>query len=89
MEIDLNIIKEERTIGQGGNADVVEGRAPAADGTVKIAIKKLRMSGTIHTETIERILDEAETWDRLDGHGNVVGVVDWGSSPIPWIGWNI
>jgi molecular chaperone DnaK len=85
-EIVLDEIEEERMIGQGGNADVIEGRLSTADGTVNVAVKKPRMSGTIHAETIERMLEEAKTWNRLDGHDHVVGVVDWGSSPVPWIG---
>ena len=84
-EIALDEIEEERTIGQGGNADVVEASVPGTVDT-SIAIKRPRMSGTVHGETIERMLDEAERWERLDGHDHIVGVVDWGASPVPWIG---
>jgi serine/threonine protein kinase len=43
------------------------------------------MSGTLHTDQVEQILQEAETWDKLDDHDHIVGVVDYGSEPIPWI----
>jgi serine/threonine protein kinase len=34
---------------------------------------------------VERLLQEAETWDQLDSNDHIVGVVDWGSRPVPWI----
>jgi serine/threonine protein kinase len=43
------------------------------------------MAGTLHGETVERMLKEAETWDKLDDHDHIVGIVDYGSEPIPWI----
>jgi serine/threonine protein kinase len=30
-------------------------------------------------------MEEAETWDKLDEHEYIVGVVDYGSEPLPWI----
>ena len=69
-------------LGSGGNAEV--SRATLPDGSV-LAVKSPRLSGTIHAETVDRMLDEAETWDKLDDHDHVVGVVDYGSQPMPWI----
>ncbi len=43
------------------------------------------MSGTLHSEQVERILAEAETWDKLDDHDHIVGVIGYGSKPLPWI----
>jgi serine/threonine protein kinase len=43
------------------------------------------MEGTLHAETVERVVSEAETWAELDAHDHIVGVVDWGSEPLPWI----
>jgi serine/threonine protein kinase len=31
-------------------------------------------------------MDEAETWQRLDGHDHIVSVVDYDAEPLPWIG---
>lgn len=58
---------------------------PTPDGDVTLAIKEPRMSGTLHSDAVERMLEEAETWDKLDDHNHIVGVVDYGSTPIPWI----
>jgi serine/threonine protein kinase len=43
------------------------------------------MKGTLHTDAVERILTEAETWDKLDSHDYIVDIVDYGSEPVPWI----
>jgi predicted transcriptional regulator/RIO-like serine/threonine protein kinase len=75
-------LSEEAPIGAGGNADVV--RAVTPDGTT-VAVKTPRMADTLDVAAVERLLEEAETWDRLDDHDHVVGVVDYGSEPLPWI----
>jgi len=31
------------------------------------------------------MLQEAETWDNLDDHDHIVGVCDYGNTPMPWI----
>jgi HEAT repeat protein/tRNA A-37 threonylcarbamoyl transferase component Bud32 len=74
-------IEKERHIGSGGNADVHLVTYRNTD----FALKEPRMSGTLHTETAERLMEEAETWDKLDEHEYIVGVVDYGSEPLPWI----
>jgi len=79
-------LREQAPIGSGGNADVVRASAPTPDSEVTIAVKQPRVNGTLHTDQVERLLAEAETWAQLDDHEHVVGVVDWGSDPIPWIG---
>jgi len=72
-------------IGSGGNADVYYATAETADGETELAIKEPRMSGTLHIETVERMLAETETWQQLDGHDHIVTVVDYGAEPLPWI----
>ena len=72
-------------IGMGGNADVYRATAPGPEGRVALAVKEPRMEGTLHAEAVERVVNEAETWAELDGHDHIVGVVDWGSEPLPWI----
>jgi tRNA A-37 threonylcarbamoyl transferase component Bud32 len=85
VSVDYDALTDEEPIGAGGNADVVRATLPTADGNVTLAIKRPRMSGTLHTDAIDRMLDEAETWDKLDDHDHVVGVVDYGAQPVPWI----
>jgi serine/threonine protein kinase len=72
-------------IGAGGNADVTKATYATPDGDLTLAIKEPRMAGILHTEQVEGMLEEAETWNKLDSHDHIVGVVDYGSEPIPWI----
>ncbi len=85
LDVNFDALANEEPLGGGGNADVTKARLPTLDGDVTLAIKKPRMSGTLHSEQVERLLNEAETWDKLDDHDHVVGVVDYGSEPLPWI----
>ena len=78
-------IQKGEAIGSGGNADVFHATAVTGDGTVELALKEPQMSGTLHTETVERMMQEAETWQQLDDHDYIVSVVDYGSEPLPWI----
>ena len=75
-------VTDKEPIGRGGNADVY--RATVRNGQT-VAFKEPRMSGTLHTDAVDRLLAEAETWDKLDDHDHVVGVVDYGADPLPWI----
>ncbi|WP_251328426.1 PQQ-binding-like beta-propeller repeat protein [Haloplanus pelagicus] len=85
VSVDYDALTDEEPIGGGGNADVTKATLPTPDGDVTLAIKVPRMSGTLHTDAVERLLTEAETWDKLDDHDHVVGVVDYGAEPLPWI----
>jgi serine/threonine protein kinase len=85
VEVEYDALVETEPIGGGGNADVVRATLSTADGDVTLAVKTPRLSGTLHADAVERLLDEADTWDTLDDHHHVVGVVDYGSEPIPWI----
>jgi hypothetical protein len=71
------------TLGSGGNADVYRAAIDGAE--LPVALKEPRMSGTLHTDTIEAILAEAETWEKLDDHDHIVDIVDYDSQPLPWI----
>jgi hypothetical protein len=81
-------IEKHGELGQGGNVDVFRATARTDGGDIDIALKEPRMSGgeTLHTETVERMMDEAETWQRLDDHDHIVSVLGYGSEPLPWIG---
>lgn len=85
ISVKYDALIDREPIGGGGNADVTKATLPTPDGDVTLAIKEPRMSGTLHTDAIRRMLEEAETWDKLDDHDYIVGVVDYGSAPIPWI----
>ena len=78
-------IEKGESVGRGGNADVYYATAATDSGSVELALKEPRMSGTLHVETVERLLKEAETWQQLDSHDHIVSVIDYGSEPLPWI----
>jgi hypothetical protein len=78
-------IEKGDPLGSGGNADVYHATTRADGEQVELALKEPRMGGTLHIETVERMMQEAETWQKLDDHDHVVSVVDYGSEPLPWI----
>jgi outer membrane protein assembly factor BamB len=79
-------IEKGGELGRGGNADVYHATAATDRGPVDLALKEPRMGGeTLNTRVVERMLQEAETWQKLDDHDHIVGVVDYGSQPLPWI----
>ncbi|MFB6183576.1 MAG: UvrD-helicase domain-containing protein [Haloarculaceae archaeon] len=80
-----DIAKESSPIGRGGDG-VVHGASVHANGDEYfVAIKEPNRRDTLHKETVERFLNEADVWAQLDDHDYVVDVVDWGSNPLPWI----
>ncbi|WP_257629093.1 PQQ-binding-like beta-propeller repeat protein [Haloplanus salinarum] len=85
VTVDYEALADEEPIGGGGNADVTRATLPTPEGDVALAIKRPRMQGTLHTDAVERLMQEAETWDKLDDHDHVVGVIDYGAEPLPWI----
>lgn len=85
LSVDYDSLINEEQIGSGGNAVVNKMTLSTTDGNVTLAVKEPRISGTLHTEQVNRILQEAETWDKLDDHNHIVGVIDYGREPIPWI----
>jgi len=85
VSVEYGTLTNREPIGSGGNADVSKATVPTPDGEVVLAIKQPRMAGTLRRETIEQLLDEAETWDKLDDHDHIVGVVDYGRTPMAWI----
>jgi serine/threonine protein kinase len=85
VSVELQAVTDERPVASGGNADVTEATVSTAEGETTLAIKKPRIAETVDRETMERLLAEAETWEKLDDHDHVVDLVDWGNSPTPWI----
>lgn len=87
--IDISIeyaeLQKEKLLGSGATADVFKTTTPTAHGSTTVAIKQPHVQGTLHTEAADRILSEAERWSKIDDHGHIVGVIDWGKQPLPWI----
>jgi outer membrane protein assembly factor BamB len=67
-----------------GDGDDHVYRATTPEGTV-VAVLEANQSGTLHTETVEEFVAGFETWSKLDDHDHIVGVVDYGSEPLPWV----
>lgn len=87
LTLSYDDIEKGELLGSGGNADVYRATAISDSGEIPLAIKEPRMGGaTVDTDTIEKMLEEAETWQQLDENNHVVSVIDFGSTPLPWIG---
>jgi len=85
FSVDYDSLINEEQIGSGGTAIVKRVTLPAIDGGTMLAVKEPRMSETLHTEQVDRILQEAKIWNKLDDHDHIVGVIDYDREPIPWI----
>jgi tRNA A-37 threonylcarbamoyl transferase component Bud32 len=85
LAIEYDELVDERPIGSGGNADVTRATYPTPEGDLTLAIKRPRISDTLDMKAIEGMLVEAEMWEKLDDHDHIVGVIDYGSEPLPWI----
>lgn len=74
-------------IGSGGNADVFKSKIEVGGDSRIVALKTPRMSEyeTVDTGFFDDFIKEAELWNRIDDHNNIVSVYDWGSDPYPWI----
>jgi len=79
-------IADGEIIGQGGNADVHRASVDVNGQKISVAVKQPRLQGTIHGDTVDRFVAEAEVWEKLDDHNHVVGLYSWASDPLPWIG---
>ncbi len=86
LSLSYDDIEKGEPIGQGGNADVYRATATTDTQETALAVKEPRMSGTINTDDIDQMLEEADTWQQLDDHEHIVSVVDYGEKPLPWIG---
>lgn len=79
-------IETKDQIGTGGDANVYRAIVSQNDAEYTIAVKEPRFEGTIQQEVMERFEKEAETWNKLDDHSNVVTVYSWGVKALPWLG---
>ena len=72
-------------IGQGGNADVYRITVEHNNSEIPVAVKQPRLQQTLGSEVVDRFVEEAEVWESLDSHENIVDIVDWNDKPFPWI----
>jgi outer membrane protein assembly factor BamB/tRNA A-37 threonylcarbamoyl transferase component Bud32 len=79
--------EEGELIGSGGSADVNEATIVRDGVEYTVALKTPRMSDyeTVDADFFEEFVEEAEVWNELDDHDNIVSVLGWGSEPFPWI----
>ena len=86
MSLTYEDIEIGNRLGSGGNADVFKAEATNKTGQPTLAVKEPRESGTIDNTVVDEVIAEAETWKQLDGHDHIVSVIDYGETPVPWIG---
>ena len=77
-------IEKGDRIGTGGSADVFEATVTTPTGEYPIALKEPRVDAGDAASGLD-FDHEARTWERLDDHDHIVGVIDWGTEPHPWI----
>jgi outer membrane protein assembly factor BamB len=90
---DLEIAEEP--IGVGGQAVVYEATVTESGAPSKVALKEPKHEQTITTEAVESFFQEANTWQTIDQrerekprwseYEHIVGIVDTGEKPFPWI----
>ena len=85
LTVSYSELNGKDVIGGGANANVRKMTTNKSNGEITVAIKEPRFSGTLHTNEVKRILEEAKTWSRLDDHDYIVGVINYGNEPLPWI----
>ena len=86
FSISYDEIEKGNPLGSGGNADVYRATVVTDTGEIPLAIKQPRMGETtLDTDAVDEMLDEAETWQQLDDHEHIVSVIDFDSTPLPWI----
>lgn len=85
IDVSYADIAKGEQIGEGGSADVYRVTADFDGATYDAALKEPRMRGTLHADTMESFVAEAETWANLDDHDFIVEVMAWDSTPLPWL----
>ncbi|QGX94644.1 hypothetical protein EI982_07485 [Haloplanus rallus] len=78
-------LEKGKRIGTGGDADAYRATLDQDGYTYPIAVKEPRFEGTIRKRVFQRFETEAETWESLNHHENVVSVYTWGAEPLPWL----
>lgn len=50
-----------------------------------LAVKHPIQQDTLSQDVYHKFKQEADNWTQLDDHPNIVGIVDWGEDPLPWL----
>lgn len=84
-EFSYQDFQRQTNVGRGGTAIVskVSVNDPTFEGS--LALKQPPIKDTLDKQLVKKFLTEAEVWSKLDEYNGIVGVVDWGSKPKPWI----
>ena len=85
LSLSYEDIADGEVIGQGGNADVYRVTVERSGREIPVAVKQPRLQGTLDAATAERFVAEADVWRNLANHDHIVGLLDWGSEPLPWL----
>jgi len=94
-DLEYDDLEMGEVIGSGGQAVVSEAHVATENGTQRLAVKQpARDANTLSRETIDRFLEEAQTWATVDARErekprwrdseHIVGVTDIGEQS-PWI----
>jgi serine/threonine protein kinase len=75
----------DRAVLASGDVTISRATVPTDDGGHPVTLFEPDANGTLHREDIESFTSAAELWSKLDDHDHVVTVVDYGSSPLPWL----
>ena len=72
-------------LGQGASGVVYRAEYRRDGETVPVALKVPNFEGTMTQSVFEDFASEADTWSALASRDHVVGVIDSGTQPRPWI----
>lgn len=86
FELDYKNFHQNEQIGKTENTYVYREHMLYDTENIPIAVKILLYDETVQSDQIKRLLKGFQEWSHLDSHDHVVGVVDFDSSPVPWIG---
>lgn len=99
LDLSYDEISRGEPVGRGGSGVVHRVEVSREGRHETIAVKQPDSDATLHRETADRFIEEARVWESLtEGDSNpenqqdgltaqdhIVGIVDWGDGPVPWI----
>ncbi|WP_336022512.1 PQQ-binding-like beta-propeller repeat protein [Halobellus salinisoli] len=75
----------ETQISERDTGTITRATVETASGPLTVAVARPRLTGTVGADELDRLLTEAETWQKLDDHDHIVTVIAYGGQPLPWI----
>jgi len=85
LSVEYDEIHKETKIGSGGNADVYRSKIRSSGKGTTIGLKEPHIESTLQSGEVDRLINEAKNWAKLDDHDHIVDIVDYGAEPLPWI----